>query len=83
MNVIKKSGRKEEFSLEKLKHSLQAANAFTDEPLNINAVVQDFHQIVSGKDLITTHQIDIVVFGLLYAKNAVKTLLSYHSYDKK
>jgi len=83
MTVIKKSGRKEEFSVEKLLHSITSANAKTDELLTINTLVAEFQQIISGKDRITTQQIDIIVYGLLYSKGLLKTLINFISYDKK
>lgn len=83
MTVIKKSGQKEDFSSEKLTHSILAANAKTDEPLEVSALTAEFRQIVSGKELITTQQIDVIVYGLLYSKGLMKTLLKYVSYDKK
>lgn len=82
MTVIKKSGKKEDFSVEKLSGSITAANAKTDEPLEISALIAEFRQIVNGKELITTRHIDIITYGLLYSKGLMKTLLKYISYDK-
>lgn len=83
MTVIKKSGRKEEFSVEKLSNSIKAANMSTDESLNITLTVAEFQQIVKGKELMTTQQIDVVVYGLLYSKGLLKTLMKYVDYDKR
>lgn len=83
MTVIKKSGKKEEFSIDKLSHSIRSANSQTDEPIKLNTFLAEFRQIVSGKDLITTQQIDVIVYGLLYSKGLLKTLISFISYDKK
>lgn len=83
MTVIKKSGKKEEFSADKLFHSIKAANAQTNETINISAILGEFQQIVSGKQLVTTGQIDIIVYGLFYAKGHLQTLMTYVSYDKK
>lgn len=83
MTVIKKSGRKEEFSPEKLSHSIKAANAKTNELLEISTMLAEFRQIVSGKELITTKQIDIITYGLLYSTGLLQTLINYVSYDKK
>jgi len=82
MTVIKKSGKKEVFSIEKLSNSIKAANAKTDEYLEASTLTAEFRQIVSGKELITTQQIDIIVYGLLYSKGLMKTLIAYISYDK-
>jgi len=83
MTVVKKSGRKEEFSTEKLSNSLRAANIGTDELFDMASLTAEFQQIVQGKKLITTKQIDIIVYGLLYSKGFLQTLLKYISYDKK
>lgn len=83
MTVIKKSGRKEEFSEVKLANSIRAANEKTEEIMNVDSLVYEFVRIASGKDLMTTRQIDIIVYGLLYAQGHLKTLLSFISYDKK
>lgn len=83
MTVIKKSGKKESFSAEKLSHSIQSANLSTDEPLNLPMMIVEFQQIVKGKDLMTTQQIDIIVYGLLYSKGLLKTLMQFVAYDKK
>lgn len=83
MTVIKKSGKKEAFQVEKLCHSIQSANAKTDEPLKVRTIITDFQQIVQGKELITTQQIDIIIYGLLYSKGLMQTLMTYISYDAK
>lgn len=83
MTVIKKSGKKEEFLVEKWSNSIKTANIKTEEPLEISNLRTDFLQIVRGKRLITTQQIDIITYGLLYSKGLLKTLIQYISYDKK
>lgn len=83
MTVIKKSGRKEDFSVQKLSNSISSANAKTNEFLTLNSLVAEFLQIAKGKELITTQQIDIIVYGLLYSKGLLQTLTTYISYDKK
>lgn len=83
MTVIKKSGKKEEFSSDKLSNSIKNANQRTEEVLDFDALVHEFSRIVSGKALITTKQIDIIVYGLLYSKGFLQTLVSFISYDEK
>ena len=83
MTVIKKAGHKEEFSPEKLSNSLHLANQNTDEQIDVNSLSVDFYRIVEGKAFITTEQIDIIIFGLLYSQGFQKTLSSYISYDEK
>jgi len=82
MTVVKRSGKHEEFSTNKLANSIRAANEETDEPLKATFLVSEFEQIIKGKELITTQQIDIIIYGLLYSKGLLKTLNRYISYDK-
>lgn len=86
MTIIKKSGKKEEFSPEKLSRSVLAASEEANQPLSENdakGIVLDFQQIVKGKDLITTQQIDIIVNGILYSKGFFGALEHYVSYKKR
>lgn len=86
MTIIKKSGKKEVFSSEKLSRSIAAASEEATQPLNesdIKGIVMDFQQIVKGKDLITTQQIDVIVNGLLYSKGHFGALEHYVSYKKR
>lgn len=86
MTIIKKSGRKEEYSAEKLSNSIAAASDEAREPLNesdLKLIITEFNQIISGKELMTTQQIDVIVSGLLYSKNRRKTLEQYMSYIRK
>lgn len=83
MTVIKKSGKKEEFSMGKLTQSLKYANQRTEEEMNISALEGDFNRIVEEKTVITTKQIDVIIYGLLYSKGLLQTLVSYISYDEK
>ena len=82
MKVIKKSGKQEEFSVKKLLNSIRAANAGTDEPLKPALIEAEFQQIIKGKELITTQQIDIIIYGLLYSKGLAGTLENYITYEK-
>lgn len=82
MIVIKKTGLKEDFSIGKLRHSVQAANSKTDEMLNIDTFAKNFEDIIAEKTTISTQQIDIIVYGLLYSKGHVQTLINYISYEK-
>lgn len=86
MTIIKKSGKKEEFSPEKLSRSIAVASEEAKQPLNesdIKGIVSDFQQIVKGKELITTQQIDIIVNGILYSKGFFGALEHYVSYKKR
>lgn len=83
MTVIKKAGKKEEFSPEKLAKSLEMANQGTGEDINVNDLSVEFYRIVEGKAFITSHQIDILIYGLLYYYGFAKTLESYISYDSR
>lgn len=83
MTVIKKSGKKEDFSDEKLLKSITAASVVSGEDINLKLIMAEFQQIVRGKELITTQQIDVIVNGLLYSKGLFGTLEQFVSYDKK
>lgn len=86
MTIIKKSGKKEEFSVEKLSNSIAAASIEANEPLGeseLKMILAEFQLIVKGKDLITSQQIDVIVNGLLYSKGHYGTLEKYVSYHKK
>ncbi|MFV0411994.1 MAG: ATP cone domain-containing protein [Oscillospiraceae bacterium] len=50
MTVIKKSGRKEEFSERKLASSIKAANEKTEEIINCDSIVYEIVRIVRWKD---------------------------------
>lgn len=82
MIVIKKSDQEEKFSYEKLTFSIQTANADTDEPLDLELLVAEFQNIVADNEYITTGQINIIVYGLLYSKGAMKTLKNYADFKK-
>jgi len=82
MIVIKKSGKREELSMGKISRSIRAANAGTDERGNIASLLEEFQEIVKEKKFITTRQIDIIVYGLLYSEGLLKTLVKYITYDK-
>ena len=82
MDVIKKSDVLEKFSYEKLTHSILVANAETGEELDVQLLVAEFQNIVADMEQITTGQINVIVYGLLYAKKALKTLENYSGYKK-
>ncbi|BDF57498.1 hypothetical protein CE91St36_03150 [Christensenellaceae bacterium] len=82
MIVVKKSGLTEEFSLGKLRHSVRSANLNTDESIYLPGLLASFQQIIEEKSQITSEQIDIILFGLLYSKGHMRTLLNYVSYEK-
>lgn len=83
MTIIKKHGSSQEYSSAKLSNSLARANQGTGETLDTNDLAVEFYQIVEGKPLITTKQIDVIVSGLLYTHGFLKTLAAYMSYDEK
>lgn len=83
MIVIKKSGLKEDFSIGKLQHSIKAANNKTDEIIDLSELLEIFQQILDEKTQIKTQNIDIIVYGLLYSKGYMQTLINYKSYEKQ
>lgn len=82
VNVIKRSGVKEEFSIHKVTRSIEAANKSTGEEIDMPKLLTDFQHIVSEKPVITSQQIDVIVTGLLYTKRHLKTLTRYQTYEK-
>lgn len=82
MVVVKKSGEEEKFSYEKLTHSVLAANMGTDEPLDVGLLAAEFQSLVVDNEYITTGQINVVVYGLLYSKKAMKTLENYAGFKE-
>ena len=82
MIVMKKSDEQEKFSFEKLSRSIQSANSETDEPLDIGLLLAEFQNITADMEQITTGQINVIVYGLLYAKQATKTLEQYAQFKK-
>ncbi|MFV0414361.1 MAG: ATP cone domain-containing protein [Oscillospiraceae bacterium] len=83
MVVIKKTDQQENFSYEKLANSVRAANAETGEPLDVELLLMEFQNLVANNDYVTTGQINVIVYGLLYAKNALQTLKNYAEYKKQ
>lgn len=86
MTIIKKSGKKEQFSIEKLSNSIAAASSEANEPLNesdLKIIISEFNQLVQGKNFITTGQIDVIVNGILYSKGFFGVLERYVSYKKR
>lgn len=83
MTVIKKSGKHQEFSAKKILASIRAANMGTEEYVDPLLILSEFEQIVEGKELISTQHIDVIIYGLLYSKGYLKTLVRYIEYDKR
>lgn len=82
MVVIKKSDVEEKFSIDKLAASIRAANADTDDSLDIELLIAEFQSLVVNNDYITTGQINVIVYGLLFSKNALQTLKNYAEFKK-
>lgn len=82
MIVVKKSDAEEKFSFEKLGASIQSANADTNEPIDVTLLLAEFQNIVADSEYITTGQINVIVYGLLYSKDATQTLKNYAEFKK-
>lgn len=82
MLVLKKSNEEEKFSYQKLAHSIMAANKDTEETLDVELLLAEFQNIVVDKEFVTTGQINVIVYGLLYSKKATKTLQNYADFKK-
>lgn len=83
MVVIKASDNQEEFSFHKLILSIKAANENTDEPLDIDLLKAEFQTIILDKEFVTTGEIKVIVYGLLWKNNAVQTLKNYTDFSKR
>ncbi|MDL2294950.1 hypothetical protein LJC60_10090 [Ruminococcaceae bacterium OttesenSCG-928-D13] len=82
MVVLKKSDVEEKFSPEKLAHSILTANSETEESLDVQLLLAEFQNIVADMEQITTGQINVIVYGLLYSKSATETLAHYAEFKK-
>lgn len=87
MVVIKKSDQQEKFSYEKLARSVASANeeanaADAGEALDVELLIAEFQNIVADKEYITTGQINIIVYGLLFSKGALQTLKNYAGFKQ-
>lgn len=83
MKVVKKSGKVEEYLPGKLADSVRKANEKTEEVIDVDGLLRDFARIAEGKEHISTGDIDIITYGLLYSKGFHQTLLTYISFDEK
>lgn len=85
LTIIKRSGRKEPFELEKTKQSLAASSDEAKEPLNesdLRRIMAELKQILEGKELVTTQQIVVIITGLLYTKGFFGVLDHYLNYRR-
>lgn len=82
MVVIKKSDVEEKFSIDKLTASIRAASAEAGEPLDVELLLAEFQSLVVNNEYITTGQINVIVYGLLFSKNAMQTLKDYVEFKK-
>lgn len=85
MIIIKKSGKEEEFSADKLLCSISAASDEVKKPLNesdLKVFLANFQKILEGKTSISTCQIEIIVFGLLYEMGCTEILENYAAYSR-
>ena len=83
MVVIKMSDQEEKFSLEKLARSISAANADTNEPIDLEMIMAEFQNLIVDNEYVTTGQIKIIVYGLLYSKKAMNTLKNYAEFKEQ
>lgn len=81
MNVIKKSGNREPFSVEKLERSIRAANQGTGEVIDMPRLIEGIKEVISGRAEVETTELDLVVIALLYANEHYHTILAYRTYE--
>lgn len=80
MVVIKRSGGREKFSMDKLSNSLRYANHMTGEDMDVDALAAEVNRIVDKKDIITAQEIEVILCGVLNAKGFFQTLIAYSSF---
>lgn len=86
MLIIKRSGKTEEFSIDKIRAALAACSDEADQPFNesdLKRLTADLEQIISGKESLTTGQIVVIVAGILYTQGYFGALEHYLSYNRK
>lgn len=84
MQIIKKSGRKEKFSIEKIKKSLLAAANDADISITeaeLKSITTELSHMIKDKDVMTSKQINIILSGLLYT-NGFLNILEYYTHFK-
>jgi len=86
VTIIKKSGKKEEFSIGKVKSSLTAVCNEANQPLSekeMGRIISEVQQFIKDKQMMTTQQIDVIITGLLYTRGYYVILEHYVKYGVK
>lgn len=84
MNIVKKSGKLEQYTRDKIRRSIGAASDESTQPLtesDLSRLVRDFDQIAEGKETMTSQQVAVVIIGLLYA-NGYRGVLEKYAQGK-
>lgn len=86
MQIIKKSGKKEDFSIEKIKSSLNGASRDAGIVISdgdMRRILSELQQMVKDKELITSQHINVIISGLLYTNGYHNILEYYANFDGK
>lgn len=83
MIIVKKSGRTEEFSMEKTRLSIASASESAGQPMNesdLNMVMKDLADVVGERELIKSVHVQIIVMGILRYRRYDGVLDAYVDY---
>lgn len=83
MIIIKRSGRTEDFSAEKVRLSIAAASESAGQPMNVsdlNLVMSDLMDVIGKRERIKTSHLQIIVMGILRYRGYDGVLDAYVDY---
>lgn len=83
MIIIKKSGRTEEFSKEKIRLSIASASESAGQPMNqsdLNMVMKDLADVIGNSERIKSVHLQIIVMGILRYRGYDGVLDAYVDY---
>jgi len=78
--IIKRSGKEEDFDIEKVKHSIAAASDELKRPFNVsdlNRLARCLEELLKGKEKITSREISIYLIGLMHLEGHPELAESY------
>lgn len=83
MIIIKRSGRNEKFSAEKVRLSIAAASETAGQPMNVsdlNLVMSDLMDVIGKRERIKSLHLQIIVMGILRYRGYNGVLEAYVDY---
>lgn len=84
MTIIKRSGKKEEFSIDKVARSMTAAAREAQVPMSdqeVTRMTAEVQRFIGNKEFTTTYEIGVIISGLLYI-NGFTRLLEFYARHK-